>query len=454
MDDLYAYIDEHADEYLDLLIRLGRQPSISAQNVGIDEMRALVIETLQEAGLQARPLEGEGGPPAVFGELRGASDRTILFYDHYDVQPPEPLELWETEPFVPTVRDGKLYGRGIADNKGPFASRVAAIKAWQAVRGPLPVSVKFFVEGEEEIGSPHIVPMLERNRETLRADGCIWEHGGVNWAGTPYIKLGLKGMLYLQLDVKGAARDIHSSEAVRVPNPVWELVWALNTLRDRDENILIEGFYDDVAPPSEADLAAARAVPSDEADLKKAWGFERFVKHLTGPDLRIHTYFQPTCNIAGIVAGYTGEGAKTVLPSRAHAKIDFRLVPNQSPADIAEKVRRHLDRHGFGHVMIRPDWHGVNPTRTPADHPWVKVVAEAGRKVYRRETVIEPTSLGSGPMWNFRHMLELPIASSGSSYPNSGAHAPNEHIRIADFVSAVKHAATIMDELARAERVR
>ena len=449
MQNIYDYIDDHWQDALEDLKRLCRQPSISAQGVGMAEVVQLLVRMMREYDIDAQVLPSPGdGYPLIYGEVAGESPTTLLFYNHYDVQPPEPLELWGSPPFEPTQYESNLRARGVSDNKGDIVARLLAIRAFQRVRGKPPVSVKFIIEGEEEIGSPNIVAFVENNRQLLKADACIWECGGVNWRNEPVVSLGLKGILYVQLEVRGASQDVHSSMATVVPNPAWRLVWALGSLKDMEENIRIEGFYDDVLPPTQREIDAINAMPMDEEETKQALGLESFVKGVTGFDYKSRHIIEPICNICGLDSGYTGSGSKTVLPCLARAKIDFRLVPNQSPDDILAKLRRHLDSHGFGDVVIAPQTEGESAARTPLDSPFVSVVSEAAREVYGVEPVIVPSMAGSGPMHSFTDTLGLPTALIGVMYPGSSPHAPNEHIRLADFILGAKHIAAVLERMA------
>ena len=449
MQNIYDYIDDHWQDALEDLKRLCRQPSISAQGVGMAEVVQLLVRMMREYDIDAQVLPSPGdGYPLIYGGVAGDSPTTLLFYNHYDVQPPEPLELWSSPPFEPTQYESNLRARGVSDNKGDIVARLLAIRAFQRVRGKPPVSVKFIIEGEEEIGSPNIVAFVENNRQLLKADACIWECGGVNWRNEPVVSLGLKGILYVQLEVRGASQDVHSSMATVVPNPAWRLVWALSSLKDMEENIRIEGFYDDVLPPTQREIDAINAMPMDEEETKQALGLESFVKGVTGFDYKSRHIIEPICNICGLDSGYTGSGSKTVLPCLARAKIDFRLVPNQGPDDILAKLRRHLDSHGFGDVVIAPQTEGESAARTPLDSPFVSVVSEAAREVYGVEPVIVPSMAGSGPMHSFTDTLGLPTALIGVMYPGSSPHAPNEHIRLADFILGAKHIAAVLERMA------
>ncbi len=309
----------------------------------------------------------------------------------------------------------------------------------------MPVSIKFLIEGEEEIGSPNLHSFLAENQDLLKSDACYWEGGRVSWENHAEIIAGLKGIIGVELEVRGAVRDLHSSIGTIVPNAAWRLIWALSTLKDADEHILIEGFYNDVRPPTESETQAIKALPADETELRESLGIKGFLKSLTGVDLNMYSILQPACNINGLISGYTGEGSKTVLPCQAKAKLDFRLVPNQRPEDIIAKLRKHLNKHGFEDVLISAP-EGENPARTPLDSPFVKIVCDAAREVYGSEPILKPSMTGSGPMFPFINTLGVPVASSGVSNPDSRPHAPDENIRLADFLLAAKHVAAIMEQ--------
>jgi acetylornithine deacetylase/succinyl-diaminopimelate desuccinylase-like protein len=450
MEKIFRHIEEHQQVAIESLIAFCRLPSVSAEGRAIRETAEHVAAMLQGCSLATRIIPKEGGHPVVYGEMAGASPKTLLFYNHYDVQPPDPLALWTSPPFEPTVRDGKLYARGVADNKGNIAARLAAIRAFQSVRGQVPVSVKFCIEGDEEVGSPGMEPFVEEHQELLSADACIWEGGGVNWQGQPQIILGAKGLLYIEMEVRCASRDAHSSHAPVIPNAAWRLVWALNTLKDADEKILIEGFYDGVLPPSERERAVLEAMPSEEDKVARSLGLDGFLRSVRGLEYQLRLRCQPTCNIAGLSSGYEGPGPKTVLPALAVGKLDFRLVPNQDPDDILQKLKQYLQRKGFGDIQVRT-LEAERPARTPLDHPFVDVVQEAAREVYGQEPVLIPSMSGTGPIYPFVKTLGLPVADCGISYPESLTHAPNENIRLPDFVQGAKHVAAVLEAFAAAE---
>ncbi len=442
---IQRHIETHLPEYLEALKRLCRQPSVAAQNLGVKECAQLVQQMLEEIGFSVRILSTKDPRfPVVYAQRPGRSSKQLLFYNHYDVQPAEPLDLWESPPFEPTERDGRIYGRGVSDDKGHLVARFAALKAFQAVHGQLPAGVKFCIEGCEEIGSPGFAQFVEEHKDLLKADACIWEGGGVNWAGNPQITLGLKGILYVELQVRSAARDSHSSYATVVPNPAWRLAWALSTLKDKNENILIPGFYDHVRPSTPLELAAVAAMPDEDEQLKQELGIQGFLRGVHGESMRRRHLFEPTCNICGIESGYTGEGSKTVLPATAMVKLDFRLVPDMRPDDILEKLKAHLVAQGFPDVTINFS-DGEGPSRTAMDSPFVKLVSDTARDVYGKEPMMVPTMAGSGPMHCVSEGLQVPIASSGIGFPDDKMHAPNENARIDYFLKGILHAAAILE---------
>ena len=295
-----------------------------------------------------------GGAPVVFAERSGKSPKTLLIYNHYDVQPPEPLELWLSPPFEPTLRDGMLFARGVSDDKGQLVSRLFALDALLDATGELPCNVKFIIEGEEETSSVHLHDFIESNQSLLAADACIWEFGGVDHREVPMQYLGLRGICYVELSAETAQSDVHSGLGGSIfPNAAWRLVWALNSLKGPDERIRIPGFYDSVRPPSQRDRQLMEALPEVAGEYRDRYGVDHFLKGLVdGVDLRIAEVFEPTCTICGLTSGYQGPGSKTVLPARASAKVDFRLVPDQFPQDVLKQLRAHLDAEGFADIHI------------------------------------------------------------------------------------------------------
>lgn len=447
LKDVYRYIDEHANEYIASLQRMLRQPSIAAQGVGMTEMAAMVEQDLKDLGFAPKQVDTRGGYPVVYGEKKGASDKTLSFYDHYDVQPADPLDEWTGDPWSGEIRDGRIYARGVSDNKGNIAARFAAIDAWGKVNGALPLNVKFIIEGEEEVGSMHLQNFIDDNRDLVRADACIWEFGGRDIDGKPQIHLGLKGICYVELRAKGARTDWHSSMATSVPNPAWRLVWALATLKGPDDKVLIPGFYDKVVPPTEAEMEAMRKLPNIEQERLEDLQIDGFINGLTGIDLTLKDLFEPTCTISGLLSGYTAKGQKTVLPTRAMAKIDMRLVADQNPHEIYDLLRKHLDDNGFTDIESELIGAGY-PARTSLEAPIAKVVAETFEELYEDAPNIYPTSPGSGPWYQLCDALGIDACTAGIGHGKSQAHAPDENIFVDDFILGIKHIVAIMERYA------
>ena len=438
MEDFYAYVDENGDRFLDQLKKLCSQPSIAAQGVGTRETANIVLDMLEGIGADARLIEVAGAPPVVYGEL-GEGKKTLIIYDHYDVQPPEPLDQWESQPFSPEIREGFLYCRGVADNKGDLASRLQAIEGYQATMGSLPLKIKFVFEGEEEIGSPHLAQFVEKNKELLAgADGCLWEGARVDTSGRPELYLGLKGILYVELRARGASRDMHSSWAPLVPNPAWRLVWALSTLKDENDRLTLDGLMDRVAEPPEEDMELLEKIPFDDEEIKEDLALSELLGGVKGTEAVRSLLYSPTCTICGMLAGYTGEGSKTVLPREATVKLDFRLVPNLEPEVVLELLRKHLDRRGFDDVQI-VGFSAEHPAKSSPDAAVARAAIQAARIVYGQEPVVYPSMAGSGPMYPLSTALGIPAVSGlGVGHAQSRIHAPNENIRLKDYFQAVK----------------
>ncbi len=441
-----AYLEENLDQSISELSKLVAQPSVGAQNLGLRECADLVAGMLKMRGFKVEIMKTEGAS-VVFGERKGKSSRTLLIYNHYDVQPAEPLELWVTPPFQPSLREGKLYGRGVSDDKGHIAARLFAIDALLNTEGELPCGIKFIIEGEEETASVNLFDFIKENKALLRADGCLWEFGSVDHREVPLLFLGLRGISYVELSVETAATDVHSGLGGSIfPNAAWRLVWALNTLKGPDEKIRIPRFYDDVRPPSSRDRELMAAMPEVAEEYKSRFGVRKFIKGLSGGlDLRIEEVFSPTCTICGLTSGYQGPGSKTVLPAQASAKVDFRLVPDQDPADILQKLRAHLDAEGFDDVKIQ-DLGGDPPARTDPDDPFIQLVAKTAEEIYETPMQLVPLIGGSGPSYPFVHDLGLPVATAGLGHPDSRAHAPNENVRLDLYLKHARHMARIISQ--------
>ena len=447
-EEIFSYIDDHAEQFVEDLKKLCRQPSVSAQNLGVRECADLVGDMMKGAGLESRLIPAEDGPPIVFGELKAKGKRkTLGFYDHYDVQPPEPLELWQTPPFSAEERDGKIYARGVSDNKGNLVSRLKAIEAIKKTLGKIPVNLKLFAEGEEEIGSPHLLQFVRNNKELLTADAYIWESGFKDATGRPVISLGVKGILYVELRAKGAKSDLHSGKwAKLVVNPAWRLVWALSTLKDRKEKVLIPGFYDGVKKPTKEELAILNATPFEEARIKRELEIPQLLGGKRGFAAMKAHIFEPSCNICGLDSGYKGTGSKTVLPSKAMAKIDIRLVEGQDPDDIFRKLKRHLRNIGLQDIELGKMGGSYPASKTLPTEKIAQVAMKTAREIYGKEPILT-WATGSSPVYTIKKTLNIPVVSTGVDYLYNYNHAPNENLRVKeDYIQGIKHmAALILD---------
>ncbi|HEV3472153.1 MAG TPA: M20/M25/M40 family metallo-hydrolase [Actinomycetota bacterium] len=439
MSEVRHTIEERAEKYVGWLKEACSIPSLAEQPDGLVRMAAWLEERFDELGATTERLIHEGAPDALLAKI-GTGERTVLIYDHYDVQPVDPIELWDSKPFDPDERDGYIYARGVADNKGDLIARLAALEVYKDVYGDLPIQVKVLVEGEEEAGSKSFETIVERHADRLAAEGCIWEGHQIDHAGRPDLVFGAKGLAYVELNVRGLNEDQHSSRAVVAPSPVWRLVEALATLSDPSGRVLIDGFYDDVVAPTERDIAELEALPFDEAAERERLGTDHFVGDVTGLEFKKRYFYEPTCNIAGLVAGFIIPGlSKTVLPKQAMAKVDMRLVPDQDPHDIVDKLRAHLDGRGFTDIEMTT-FSMEHPVRSPSDSLIGRAAVDAAREIFGDDVVVAPMMIGTGPMYPIAHTLGIPTVSpAGIHRPDSNIHAPNEKARVDDFFKIIEY---------------
>lgn len=452
-ESLRTTVGKSIPQALDTLTSYIRIPSVAAQNKGISEAVNYVVQLIQEIGGESKVLDDLGGNPVVYGFFpagkNGAPNKTLLFYNHYDVQPAEPFNEWDTDPFQATEVDGKLYARGVADNKADLIVRLTAIKALYESEGGLPCNVKFLIEGEEEIGSPNLQPYLEKYTELFQADACIWEFGNKDEKERVCMVAGIKGMAYMELVSESAGIDLHSSLGAYVDNAAWRLVHALTSMKNEKNEILVEGFYEDVIPPTDDQIKTVKSLPFDEEALKELHDLKRpLITKALGKDPREAMVFEPTMTICGLESGYYGEGSKTVLPKRAMAKVDCRLVPGQDPEKIVQCIRRHLDKNGFTDIKIH-SLNGQHAYRSDFSHPFVAQVVETAKRAYGTEVVMAPNHAGTGPMYDIGNRLNLPIVSTGVGWANSKVHAPNESIRLDDFEQGIVHMTYLLKEFGK-----
>ncbi len=453
MQKALEYVDENFETFIEDLKSICSIQSISTQDECIKECVTKIKEILQESGLNVKVLELEGANPVVYGEYKPAHyNKTIIFYNHYDVQPADPLELWTSPPFEPSIRDGKIFARGVADNKGNIIARVKAVESILKTAGDLPVAVKFVFEGEEEIGGVSLPKYIDKYKDLFEADIGVWESGDRHENGGPSVKLGYKGLAFFEFFVKKADRDVHSGRAGLVPNPVWRLVEFLSSLRDEKGKILIEGFYNDV-DITKGDEELLKEIPFNDDETKKEHGLTEFAGKFEGFEALKSLYQKPTCSIDGIKSGYTGEGTKTIVPSEALVKVDFRLFPGQTPEKLLENLHKHIEKHGFSDVEVKYHY-GYESAKTPPSSFAVDIIRDATRKTYGIEPLIYPISVGSSPIYNFINKLGIPTVSTGTEYWGSLVHSPDENIRIEDFRLAIKNIVNIIDELSKYSKLK
>ena len=444
---VFDRIDAQRDRAIADLQRLVQQPSVSAQNIGLNECADLVVALMHEEGLDATAYSLAGGPHCVIGAMpSGRSERTLLCYAHYDVQPVEPVELWTYPPYGGTIDRGRMWGRGATDNKSGVMAFIKAASAWRDVAGDVPVSLKFITEGEEEIGSIHLGPFIEANPELVRADAMHCLDGGVDPSVlVPDIDLGLKSVLFVELVARGANADIHSLNAPLVPQPAWELVRALNSLVDANRHILIDDWYEGLweIGDEEREQLEANAARLDLDELKAGWGITEFALGREGIAALQARAYEPTCNIAGLTSGYQGPGSKTIVPNEARAKLDFRLPPLIDPERAVERLQNHLRKHGFGHIEVNLEG------RTPEPPYKISVKEDISQAIIKAATTV----FGAPPVINgvsaegtiLKHVW-MPTVLTGFAQPDCNLHAPDESIDLEHYIKGIKYAAAIMWE--------
>ena len=444
------HVDSNINNLISDLQTLIRQPSVSAKNEGIEECAKLVKKLLKKSGLKPEILRlKKGVAPIVYGEIKSKqnSTKTLMFYNHYDVQPAEPFDLWDYPPFSGTRKGNKIFGRGATDDKGELITRIKAVEAYLKTTGDVPCNIKFVIEGEEETGSAHIEEYLKKYKKKFSCNGVIWEFGYVDVKNRPIIGLGMKGLLFVELSIKESIIDAHSSLAVLIKNPAWRLIDAVKTLRDSNGKILIKDWHKEVIPFSKKDLELIRKEPFDENIFKKEFGIKSFVGNKKGMDVKKALVGGTTCNIAGFISGYTGDGAKTVLPCKALVKIDFRLVPKMDPKKQVMRLKKHLKSKGFTDVKIKV-FHGEAAARTNSSEPFVTQVKEAADKSFGK-SILNVSNAGTGPMYSFIDILKAPCISIGSTYMFSRIHSPNEFARVDLLKKTTKCICLIMENFGK-----
>lgn len=443
--EVFAFVDAHREEYLARLIDYVRRPSISAHGVGIAEVADYMAEVLREIGLETRLIETERWPMLLATRQERAGAPTVLLYGHYDVQPPDPLDEWLSPPFEPTVRNGRLYARGVGDNKGQHLANVLALEALLACAGRLPCNVKVLLEGEEEIGSPHIAQFIAQHREDVLADLVITSDGPVHESGRCEICFGVRGVLSLELRARGANRDLHSGNWGGVaPNPIWTLVQLLASMKNARGEVTIDGFYEHVQPQTALEREALARMPVDVEHVQRSLGLAAFDQPVErGFYERLSAW--PTFTLNGFHSGYGGPGSKTVLPHEAFVKCDIRLVEAQSADDICAKVLAHVKRFAPEVEVVRQG--SMEPSKTPLDSPYAGPIRRGLLAAQGEEPLLVPALGGSLPDYVFTKTLGIPAFVVPYANADESNHAPNENLEIERFFKGIKSGAAILLEL-------
>ena len=451
----HAYVEANRERFLDELKEFLRIPSISTlpeNKSDVERAAQFVADSLKKVGLENVEVIPTAKHPLVYADWMHAPGKpTVLCYGHYDVQPPDPLEEWISPPFEPAVRDGNLYARGSVDDKGQMYMHVKAVEALRAVNGTLPVNLKFLIEGEEEIGGESVAKYVAENAAKLKADVALVSDTAMYAEGIPTLCIGLRGLIYTEIVCRGASRDLHSGMyGGTAPNAVFALIELLAKLKDHTGRIMIPGMYGDVQAPSPAEKKSWESLPFNEAEFLKNEVGSKALTGEKGYSVLEKTWARPTLEVHGIAGGFTGAGAKTVIPAAATAKVSMRLVPNQNPEKILGTYKKFVkDNTPAGVEMeVRVLSSGpaiiVNP-----DHPAIEVAARAFKDVLGRETVFIRSG-GSIPIvGDFANHLKIPTILMGFGLPDDGLHSPNEKYKIANYYSGIMTIAHFFEEYGR-----
>ncbi|MGY2894880.1 M20/M25/M40 family metallo-hydrolase [Deinococcus sp. UYEF24] len=447
IQDVYQRIERDLDQSVADLQTLLRQPSVSAQKTGLDECARVLQGLLAQDGIDAQILPTRGGPPVVLAHIKGASSKTLLCYGHYDVQPPEPLHLWDSDPFAAEIRDGVIYARGATDNKSGCLAFVKAAKAYRETRGEPPVNLTFLFEGEEEVGSPHLEDFVNLHLDELQCDASVALDGGVNRTSLkPEIHLGIKAILYVELRIRTLKQDIWSGRAQTVVSPAWRLIECLNSIYDaRSGEILVEGWYDEYQGPDGFDLEFLREEVAyfDRAEYMRQLGATRLS---TEDDFELlkRAHYGASANICGFGSGYQGEGSKTIVPSEAFVKLDFRCPPKLEPERQLERLRAHLERYGYTDVELIVHNARKNPYKVSSREDISQATYAAAEEVFGTQPLVQGVSIQGIIMLSIPH----PAVLSGFGAPENNLHGPNENMPVDRFLQGIKFAAAIMQHYA------
>ena len=450
------YVQENETRFLEELKDLLRIPSISTSpehNEATHRAADFVVDHLLAAGLQNVELIETERHPLVYADWMHAPGKpTVLCYGHFDVQPPDPLELWESPPFEPTERNGNLYARGSADDKGQMFSHIKAIEAIKAIYGKPPVNIKFLIEGEEEVGGISVAEYVAKNPEKLKADVALVSDTEMYEAGLPTLNIGLRGLVYMEIEARGPMRDLHSGlYGGAAPNAVFGLIELLSKAKDANGHILIPGIYNDVEPPSVEEKESWKHLPFDEDEYLKNEVGSTALTGEPGYSVFERTWARPTFEVHGIAGGFTGTGAKTVIPAKAVAKVSIRLVPRQDPEKVLRAVEQWVKENAPRGIQCEIRVLSSGPgLMVNTDHPAIRVAAKAFSDIFGKPTVFTRSG-GSIPIvGDFANHLGIPTILMGFGLPDDGLHSPNEKYCIQNYYDGIRTIAHFFEEYGKA----
>ncbi|WP_281658814.1 dipeptidase [Halobacillus sp. Cin3] len=445
-------VEQHKEQFIEELKQYLRIPSISSLSEYKGEVRRAAewtAEALEKAGMEHVEVIETNGHPLVYGDWLHAPDKpTVLVYGHYDVQPEDPVDLWDTPPFEPVIKDDKIYARGATDDKGQLFIHIKAAELLMKEHGALPVNVKFIIEGEEEVASPHLGPFIEENQERLSCDSVVISDTSFSAEDQPAICTSLRGALAMEMTVQTANSDLHSGTyGGGVPNAVHSLVSLLDSLHDSQGRVSVEGFYQGVPEPTEELRREVAAVPFDEEETKRALEIDDLYGE-AGFSFKERTGIRPTLEINGITGGFQGEGLKTIVPKEASAKISCRLVGDQNPQAVYESIERHVKQHKpAGAKVSLEKFIQADPVAMDSQNSFIQAAAEAYEDVYKVRPLF-PKEGGSIPIVEvFGRVLEAPVVLMGFGLPTENLHAPNEHFHLDNFTKGIETAAQYLQKL-------
>ncbi len=442
LEPVFDHIEKNRQTFIRRVMDYVRHPSISAHNIGIGEVSEILVQMLTEIGLETQMVP-TANHPMVLGRWEKAPGKpTVILYGHYDVQPPDPLEAWVSPPFEPTIRDGRIYARGIGDNKGQHFAQILAIESHLKVHGSLPCNVIVCLEGEEEIGSPHIAEFVRQHQDLLQADLVITADGHLHESGAPVLEYGVRGIASFELRARGANRDVHSGNfGGVVPNPIWTLIHLLGTMKNDQGEITIAGLHDNIIPPTPMERAAVERLPLDLDTFKAELALDELDQPLNRP-FYDRLMFHPTLTINGFHSGYGGPGSKTVLPHEAVVKCDIRLVEAQTPDEILSKVAAHVQKHAPQVEFIPLD--GMLPSKVPMENEYAAPLRQAIQAAHGVVPLEIPSAGGSLPNYVFTKILEKPAFVIPYGNADEANHAPNENLSLECFINGIRTGAATL----------